>query len=61
MTEPESTESQILRGADDGGDDTDFNLQGDSGETGIDEEEDLEEALEIADTEETFEDEDIDE
>ena len=51
MTEPESTESQIVRGADTGGDDDDFTLFGDSGESGIEEESNLEEAHEISDSE----------
>lgn len=46
-TGSETTESQILRGADTGGDDTDFSLRGDSGESGLDEDEDLVEAIEI--------------
>lgn len=48
----ESTESQIVRGADTGGDDTDFTLRGDSGETGMHEDLDLAEALALSQAEE---------
>lgn len=52
-TGTESTESQILRGADTGGDDTDFTLFGPSGESGVDEEADLSQALDLSRLEET--------
>lgn len=47
----ESTESQIVRGADDDGEDTDFSLRGPSGLAGIDEQAELMQARDVGDRE----------